>query len=198
MNDKQYELIGESIWDTYQSMAYILMGEGSGGAKSQMRKELAKLKRSKGRKRTETIGTETKEDLIRGGRATLRQVSRGFPGRRSGGPIKVGGVQLGHGKDEVEGLGGKREAEVIRSHRANLRGSPRDLLAQKDPGQVAAASAKRTAEKARKAMGLEIDRRHPGGISPHDLSQFKQPEKYAPPLNRKGTGRPHARNHYDK
>ena len=25
MNDHEYELIGESIWDTYQSMAYILM-----------------------------------------------------------------------------------------------------------------------------------------------------------------------------
>ena len=27
MNDHEYELIGESIWNTYQSMAYILMGE---------------------------------------------------------------------------------------------------------------------------------------------------------------------------
>jgi hypothetical protein len=27
MNDYEYELIGESIWSTYQSMAYLLMGE---------------------------------------------------------------------------------------------------------------------------------------------------------------------------
>ena len=30
MSDYEYELIGESIWDTYQSMAYLLMEASSG------------------------------------------------------------------------------------------------------------------------------------------------------------------------
>jgi len=32
MNDKDYELIGESIWDTYRNMASILAEAGFGGA----------------------------------------------------------------------------------------------------------------------------------------------------------------------
>tara|TARA_R110000751_G_scaffold282688_1_gene385908 strand:- start:244 stop:519 length:276 start_codon:yes stop_codon:yes gene_type:complete len=32
MNDKDYEMIGESIWDTYRNMASILAEAGFGGA----------------------------------------------------------------------------------------------------------------------------------------------------------------------
>jgi len=30
MNDYEYELIGESVWNTYEDMAYLLMGEAKG------------------------------------------------------------------------------------------------------------------------------------------------------------------------
>ena len=47
MSDYEYELIGESIWNSYSDIAYLLMGESSGGAK-----RLARRARATGRPET--------------------------------------------------------------------------------------------------------------------------------------------------
>ena len=43
MNNKQYELIGESIWNTYSDMAYIYLGEEKKSFVSRAKEGLAAL-----------------------------------------------------------------------------------------------------------------------------------------------------------
>jgi hypothetical protein len=145
MNNKQYELIGESIWSTYRDIAYLLMGEGSGGAKRLARVELAKIRKSKGRKGTEDVGTKTKETLVKHGLSTLRQSLRGSP---------EPGVEQGRTMEQRPESRGFNKARVQRTKefRADpLRGGGfhrGDPLSGKKPGGVAAAASKNRAFKA--------------------------------------------------
>jgi len=155
MNDYEYELIGESVWDTYQSMAYILMGEGSGGAKSQRRKELARLRKShqlsrkelanlgtKGAKKVD-VGAQKKRDLIRSGESNVRQRMRG--------EVRAAGERVRYPQEHLKDVATTRE--IATAHRRFFGGQvERDELAQRKPGEFAARAAERKAKAARRTV----------------------------------------------
>jgi len=80
MNDNDYEMIGESIWDTYRNMASILAEAGFGGApevkglkRFGLRATLAKRARKLGPKGREEEGSERSEKGRRRRAAQLAQ-----------------------------------------------------------------------------------------------------------------------------
>ena len=78
MNDKDYEMIGESIWDTYRNMASLLAEAdflGPGAKKAPLRHRLGLTKR--GWKAGKRLGKEADENLTKFEKERAKRISAG-------------------------------------------------------------------------------------------------------------------------
>ena len=117
------QLIGESIWNTYANMAYLVVERGAAGL---MRRELALAKKSGGRKGLADPGVQTRVDLIKQGRYTKAQRQRGSPMRTASTMPGTAARAEGESRDRY-----------IQAARRKLEVAPVGRLAAKEPGGIA-------------------------------------------------------------
>ena len=92
MNNKQYELIGESIWNTYSDIANIIQGQRQDESVFRRKKKTAKSKSQKRR-----------DDEVRSGNIIDRMVDRARAGQPRGATAR----------DEFSHLEGDKKGDYI-------------------------------------------------------------------------------------
>jgi len=128
MNNNQYELIGESIWNTYSDMAYLLMGEGSRG--------IQRLRR-----RGNLAGVERKRQ-----EGKIRKLATEFEGHSAGGDVDTLGKQ--HDQPSVWP---PPSTEHVRGHKA------RGVRAEDNPN-IGRATSRSETKPARRAARRAVSR----------------------------------------